>query len=329
MAGDKVKIRTTSWYLSSNTNGSPEYIAADLISVLSEGIAANTGGKILSTQLISNTNFVNQLESFLTTQSGYFEETERPKASLNWILLDEQFKIVASSSGFDLVGEEQELKEHIQEPIMNKNGYLFVYVSNYTDDMPVYFDNLQVTHIRGPILEETNYYPFGLTMTGISSKALAFGGPENKKNKFQNQEYVDDLGINGYEFKYRMHDPQIGRFWQIDPLANKYVYNSTYAFSENKVVANVELEGLEQLSIQDLWHSAGFTQGISTEEFLSDLGHEALKPDGAETAIKQAVHWPGTSSISMHPIVPNPTVPWISTPSGWWNSASPAPWETK
>jgi hypothetical protein len=42
-----------------------------------------------------------------------------------------------------------------------------------------------------------------------------------------------------------MHDPQIGRFWQVDPLSDKYVYNSTYAFSENKVTAHVELEGLE------------------------------------------------------------------------------------
>jgi hypothetical protein len=47
-----------------------------------------------------------------------------------------------------------------------------------------------------------------------------------------------------------MHDPQIGRFWQVDPLAEKYVYNSTYAFSENKVVSHRELEGLEaQLAI--------------------------------------------------------------------------------
>ena len=37
----------------------------------------------------------------------------------------------------------------------------------------------------------------------------------------------------------------IGRFLQIDPLADGYVYNSPYAFAENKVVANFELEGLE------------------------------------------------------------------------------------
>jgi RHS repeat-associated protein len=82
-------------------------------------------------------------------------------------------------------------------------------------------------------------------MSGISSKALAFGNPENKKNKFQDQELNTDLGVNYYEFKWRHHDYQIGRFIQIDPLASDYEYNSTYAFSENKVTNHVELEGLE------------------------------------------------------------------------------------
>ncbi|MCG2618193.1 hypothetical protein LZZ85_28085, partial [Terrimonas sp. NA20] len=91
----------------------------------------------------------------------------------------------------------------------------------------------------------------GLTMAGISSKALSFGEPENKNEKFQGQPLDDDLGLNWYGFKYRNHDPQIGRFIQIDPLANDYVYNSPYAFSENQVTRHIELEGLEKLDSND------------------------------------------------------------------------------
>ena len=39
--------------------------------------------------------------------------------------------------------------------------------------------------------------------------------------------------------------PDVGRFFNIDPLSEKYPFNSTYAFSENKVVAHREIEGLE------------------------------------------------------------------------------------
>jgi len=102
--------------------------------------------------------------------------------------------------------------------------------------------------VKGPLLEETHYYPFGLTMAGISSKAA--GTLENNKQKFQGQEFAhkefsDGSGLEMYEFKWRMDDPQTGRFWQVDPLADDYEYNSPYAFSENKVTVHRELEGLE------------------------------------------------------------------------------------
>jgi RHS repeat-associated protein len=84
-----------------------------------------------------------------------------------------------------------------------------------------------------------------MVMAGISSKAA--GKLENKNEKFQGQPIDDDLGLNWYGFKWRNHDPQIGRIIQTDPLSEEYVYNSTYAFSENKVTSHVELEGLEAL----------------------------------------------------------------------------------
>lgn len=42
-----------------------------------------------------------------------------------------------------------------------------------------------------------------------------------------------------------MHDPRLGSFFAVDPLAWQYPYNSPYAFSENRVVDEIELEGLE------------------------------------------------------------------------------------
>ncbi|WP_109302121.1 DUF6443 domain-containing protein [Aquimarina sp. AU474] len=92
------------------------------------------------------------------------------------------------------------------------------------------------------IRREQNYYPFGLEHKGYNAILI---GVKNNFKTYQGQELTEDLGINVHEWKYRISDPAIGRFWQIDPLAEKYTYNSTYAFQENKMGIGVELEGLE------------------------------------------------------------------------------------
>jgi RHS repeat-associated protein len=64
---------------------------------------------------------------------------------------------------------------------------------------------------------------------------------------FQDQEKDNEVKGegNGINFKFRMHDPRVGRFFSVDPLTSKYPYWSPYVFSGNIVIHAYELEGLE------------------------------------------------------------------------------------
>jgi RHS repeat-associated protein len=73
------------------------------------------------------------------------------------------------------------------------------------------------------------------------------GNTSDYRYGFQGQEMDNEVKGEGnsLNFKYRMHDPRVGRFFARDPLDWKYPWNSPYAFSENKVTQFIELEGLE------------------------------------------------------------------------------------
>src|SRR5258708_6888997 len=252
MAGDQFSIRVSSWYKTNGTApGTPANPLPDLLAALISGVGGLPGGAHPSPALLqsNSTPLSTNITQFLQDTGTRIIEMQVYEF-VKWVLFDNQFNYVAASSGFDQVGGDQEFKKHtlLNLPV-SKSGYLYIYTSNETPNIDVFFDNLQVTHVRGPLLEENHYYPFGLTMAGISDKALKSQYAENKyrfqKQELQNKEFSDGSGLEMYEFKYRFDDCQIGRFWSVDPLASKYEYNSPYAFSEDKVTTHVELEGLE------------------------------------------------------------------------------------
>lgn len=96
---------------------------------------------------------------------------------------------------------------------------------------------------------------------------------------FQGQEKDDEVKGEGnsINYKYRMHDPRIGRFFAVDPLSGDYPYYSPYAFSGNRVLDAVELEGLEPSSVHVYYVN---NEGEKTGEFHrtagereNDMGH--------------------------------------------------------
>jgi hypothetical protein len=70
---------------------------------------------------------------------------------------------------------------------------------------------------------------------------------------------------NSINYKYRMHDPRVGRFFATDPLTHKYPWYSPYSFSGNKVIHRVELEGLEDAKFGTTLYDANL-QNITAEE---------------------------------------------------------------
>ncbi len=85
---------------------------------------------------------------------------------------------------------------------------------------------------------------------------------------FQGQEMDNEIKGEGnsLNFKFRMHDPRVGRFFATDPLSPQYPWYSPYQFAGNKVIAWRELEGLEEDNVNDEIpekDSNWFTKGLA------------------------------------------------------------------
>ena len=255
MSGDTINFSVQCYYVSPGGGSTNNSSFSDVLNSLSNGLVNLTGGAhgTLSNLTSSGSIVYNGLSSFLTdddtAHSGY------PKAYLNWIFLDDQFKYDSSLSGSVLAASVNYAPGSMNlvapgGPItLSRSGYLYIWVSNETTGWDVYYDNLSIQYKQGPLLEENHYYPFGLTMAGISDKAIKTNYPENKfrynsGTELQHNEFSDGNGLETYESQFRMLDPQLGRFTQVDPMADMSHAMTVYQYANNNPISTNDPTGL-------------------------------------------------------------------------------------
>ncbi|MEY3500270.1 MAG: hypothetical protein RL308_1939 [Bacteroidota bacterium] len=146
---------------------------------------------------------------------------------------------------------------------------------------------------RASIRNISDYSPFGVQLSG---RNFVKTGAKESRFGFQGQEEDDELKGEGnsLNYTYRMHDPRLGRFFAVDPLAAQYPHNSPYAFSENIVINAVELEGLEKVYVY-VWNTK--TDSWIKKRTDTDLKSEVNRnkyvvfhADGTYTATYKVVH---------------------------------------
>ncbi len=127
-------------------------------------------------------------------------------------------------------------------------GYNYVY--QYKDHL----GNARLSYVNNngttEIVEESNYYPFGLKHKGYNEGVSPLGNDVAQKWKFGGKEYDESLGLETYDFGARNYDPSLGRWMNIDLLAELGRPNTPFNYAFNNPLYFVDPDGKWSISFQ-------------------------------------------------------------------------------
>ncbi|MCX8532081.1 RHS repeat domain-containing protein [Chryseobacterium luquanense] len=113
-----------------------------------------------------------------------------------------------------------------------KNKYIYNYADHLGNTRLSYFHNGSSVEV----LEESNYYPFGLKHEGYNPTA----GNPNYQYKYNGKE-LQETGM--YDYGARMYMPDIGRWGVVDPLAEKDRRWTPYRYAYNNPLRFIDPDG--------------------------------------------------------------------------------------
>ncbi|MET3022035.1 DUF6443 domain-containing protein [Flavobacterium hydatis] len=146
------------------------------------------------------------------------------------------------------------------EGYVSNNSGTYEYIYQYKDHL----GNVRLSYDKNlSIVEENNYYPFGLKQKGYNGATVALGNATAQKYKYNGKELQDD-NINGfqlnlYDYHARNYDPALGRWMNIDPLAETSRRFSSFTYALNNPVFFIDPDGMEATNSYE--HNSGNING--------------------------------------------------------------------
>ncbi len=198
------------------------------------------------------------------------------KAYLNYILFNQNFEL--ADAGYIRLDEGMVDGNHrllqMNGIQMKESGFLYVYVSNEGNvDFDVFFDELEITHTSGGILQEDHYYPFGMSISALSSTA-----PLSKPNhfKYNGKEEQTEFDINWFDYGARNYDPQLGRWLSVDPLADEMRRHSPYNYAFDNPIRFIDPDGMMGCDVNKDPNCNGAQKNPTIQE-LANLSAENIE----------------------------------------------------
>ena len=108
------------------------------------------------------------------------------------------------------------------------------------------YKNTSTTGVNLEIVEENNYYTFGLKHKGYNNQIAG----RDHKYGFGNKEEQNELGLDWIDITARSYDPALGRWMNVDPLAEERESLSPYNFVQNNPINRIDPDGALDESIQ-------------------------------------------------------------------------------
>jgi RHS repeat-associated protein len=281
LQGDKVSINTKYFYQNFQVNNNVITIT-DLLNQLAAaflyGSNSPAGQNLEAQQQWADKTFTNNplVNNFLFNAFGSntINDPAKPQAFLVYLFFDTDFKFYPVASGISQVQSPNTLGDlgvlNLQIP---EHGFLYIYTNNNSSQR-VDFNDMQIKHFSGVLLEENHYYPYGLLNESLSTGLSARG---SNKYKYHSNEWITDAGINGYDFGARIQDPVLGRWFCVDPHAEKTYCWSPYRYGFCNPVFFGDANGMDEYdeNCYDAWDDDRYYEyDYYDEQVMNDMASD-------------------------------------------------------